>query len=408
MKKKIVFIIISLYVFSISCTSQSNRIIESKGNSLYVIPQGDKTKNIDGLFLYSSLYKGIKTILLETDKSCLIGSVSKMRVYDNYILILDRLIAKSLFVFDKEGHFIRKIGNIGQGPGEFARPYDFTIDKENKTIYILDGSLQRINKYDITTGTFIHAINLDRRARSHRIEYMGGKLYADAYFQEHSDDNYLLRIIQESSGMEEGHYLNVMKYHKGISKTLNITNEEAFYLRGNGNIVFVQPFMDHIIAVNSDSIFSLVNFKGKDVLTSEEIKRAIKKDDFMYNDELRKLNKYYQLYSFIEQKNWILIEYFKGVMLQKIFVDKQTNDVSIFEKGMDDLLKKEKGDHSVLTKVGCYDADGVYFYVTQNSMLQIQALAKAGVFSPDLDRLEDIKYLEEDANPILFYYEFKD
>ena len=408
MNRKILFLMISLYIFLISCAYQSNKIIESKGNSLYVLPQKNEVKTTDETLLYSSLYKGIKTILLETNQSCLIGSVSKMRVYDNYILILDRNMAKSLFVFDKEGHFIRTIGSIGQGPGEFVRPYDFTIDKENQTVYVLDGDSQRILKYDITTGVFIHSIQLDQSVRSRRIEYMGGKLYSDACFQEHSDDDYLLRIIQESSGKEEGHYLNVMEYHKGISPTANITSEEAFYLRGNGNIVFIQPFMDHIIAVSEDSIFSLFSFGDKDVLTAEEIKRAIKNNDFMFDEELRQKNKYYQLYSFIEQKNWILIEYFKGSRMRKIFIDKQTNDVRIFTKSMDDLLIKEPSDDLVITKTGCYDADGVYFYVMPHRMPQIQGLAQAGVFSPDLDKLEDLKNLKEDANQILFYYEFKE
>jgi len=408
-KKKYVCLVITSIVFYISCSTHSNPTMGSKENSLYVLHQENVKNNHDESLLYSSLYKGIKTILLETNETCLIGVISKMRVDDHYIFILDRHIAKSLYMFDKEGHFIRKIGEAGNGPGEYILPFDFAIDSDSKTIYILDMNLQRVNKYDITTGTFIHAINLDQSVSSRSIEYIDGKLYADAFFREHSDDNYLLRIIQESSGKEEGHYLNVMEYHKGISNTNASFQEEAFFLREDGNIVFVQPFMDHIIEITRDSIFSLVNLEGKETLASEDIKSVIEKKTFAYLPELTRFNKYVNIVSFHEQKNWIFLEYMKGYRPTTILIDKQINEVHIFEKRSDDLLVIERGNFSIpVPKVGCYDANGVYRHIAPESISNIKELAKAGALSPDLDRLEDLKNLEIDGNPILFYYEFKE
>jgi len=126
-------------------------------------------------------------------------------------------------VFDRDGHFIRQIGKVGMGPGEYVYPDDFTIDKENKIIYILDERKRQINKYYLNTGLFIHAINLDPSIRIANIEHIGGTLFADAYFDRHSKDNYLLCIIDEITGKEESHYLNVMKYNKTKKQEPHIT-----------------------------------------------------------------------------------------------------------------------------------------------------------------------------------------
>lgn len=79
------------------------------------------------------LYKSLKVIFLETNESCLIGMITKIQVYDKYIFILDSSVAKSLYVFDKDGRFIRKIGTIGGAPGDYVSIDDFAINHDNKT-----------------------------------------------------------------------------------------------------------------------------------------------------------------------------------------------------------------------------------------------------------------------------------
>ena len=399
-----------LFVAAVTaCSTHSKKIRDMNLEGSYEVDL-DKIKiDPDNYFVYSTLYKGIKTIILETDESCLIGAISKMRVFDSYIFILD-VRSRCVYMFDKEGRFVRKIGRNGQGPGEYVSPNDFTIDIENKTVYILDAQLQRINKYDVLTGKFIYAINLEKNVRSHQIEYVHGKLYTDTYFFYHTDDNYLLRIIEEPSGQDENHYLNVMEYGKGITNTLGNFQEHAFYLRQNGNVLFVNQFMDHIIEIKKDTIFPLVDFKGKDLLTSDNIKSAIEKGNRGFLNELFQFNKFFYANSFIENEGFIFFDYFKGSSIHRIFINKQSNEVGIFIKKWDDLLIREKGtSFGSMPKLGSFDAKGVYYYLTDSYVLnKLQEAAKAGTLSPNLDKLEEIKQLEEDANPILFYYEFKD
>ena len=382
--------------------------LESKRIGLYLFEIEKVKKNPDKVFFYSTIYKRVSIIPLETNESCLIGIISKIRVFDQFIFVLDFSSAKTLFVFDKEGHFIRKIGNVGQGPGEYIMPIDFTIDIDNKALYILDYPLQRINKYDLATGRFIQAIDLKKEVRSFNIEYFAGKLYADANFRQHNEDNYLLRVIEESSGKEQSNYLNVMEYNQEISN-VSIIQKNVFHFRENGNPVFIQQFMNHVIVIEKDSIFSLVELKGIDFyLNSEEVNELKRANINQGSTEtIRRLNKYHSINGFIEKGDLILMDIEKGHTLQKFLIQKKTKQMSVFQSFRDDLLFFCEIPYPVPT-YGCYDSGGVYYYVNSHSISNYQAFAKDGVLSPDLGRLEDLKHLEEDTNPFIIYYEFKD
>ena len=58
-----------------------------------------------------------------------------------------------MYVFDKEGRFVTRIGNRGRGPGEYILPMSFTIDSE--LIGILDGGMNKLLYYDIHTFEFV-------------------------------------------------------------------------------------------------------------------------------------------------------------------------------------------------------------------------------------------------------------
>ena len=59
---------------------------------------------------------------------------------------------EKIYVFNKEGKFIRTIGSIGQGPGEYLGIVKFTLDEKNRRLFISSGS--KIISYD-WTGNFL-------------------------------------------------------------------------------------------------------------------------------------------------------------------------------------------------------------------------------------------------------------
>lgn len=76
-------------------------------------------------------------VKLETTDRSLIGNITKMKILDNKIFILDGR-PSNLFVFAKDGRFLNKIGRKGKGPNEYSVIRDFSIDKKNKKVIIYD------------------------------------------------------------------------------------------------------------------------------------------------------------------------------------------------------------------------------------------------------------------------------
>ena len=415
--KRFFLSIIIVFLFS-PCFGQYIKVQNSKDKRIIDL---DRASYPDTGFLFSTLYKSVKLIPLETNKSCLIGSIRQMQVIDNYILIMDP--PNSLYVFDREGRFIRKIGSVGQGPGEYISIADFTIDRENKTVYIQDGRLARILKYDLATGKFIQSIKFvgnrnEGRTQLDYILHIGGNLYASSIFYNHSPDNYLLFTIDESTGKEKNNFLNVMEYNMGFSNLyMNHNGNIRFFSRDNGNAIFVPPMMKHIIEISKNGVFSLFEFKGKNMLTQEDAKKLYdtwSKKKLWENGgqnalEFLKINKYRCIYSYVEKGEWIMIHMGIANRGHTIVINKKTNEVCVYQKaGFDNLLYREQKNGNTYFNFGCSDKNGVYCNLTAGSVTFLQEKYKAGELQLDVIGFDKIMKLTEDDNPALLFYEFKD
>src|SRR5690606_4223667 len=109
---------------------------------------------------YSDLFDSVSIIPLETNERCLIGKIDKVLYHNNMILILDKIVAKSVFMFDKHGGFVRKIGKIGRGPGEYISPTEMVINPYADEILIYDNAKAVIMAYG-WDGEFRHETKLE-------------------------------------------------------------------------------------------------------------------------------------------------------------------------------------------------------------------------------------------------------
>ena len=98
----------------------------------------------------------LSIIPLETSETVLLADVRKIVPSNDLLFILDTEL--KLRLFDKDGNFIREIGQEGQGPGEYAMLTDFTIDEERKEVYMND--VLKIVVYDYE-GNFKRNISLE-------------------------------------------------------------------------------------------------------------------------------------------------------------------------------------------------------------------------------------------------------
>ena len=123
--------------------------------------------------LLTDLGEKLTYIPLETlDESLVkLESQSGLTVTDEYIFVGE--LGRPLLCFDRStGKFLRNIGCVGQGPGEYTGSTDAQVDAEAKRIYFaIKGSQYQCYDYE---GNFLHTQTLPPNNF-----YMGGAHFAD-------------------------------------------------------------------------------------------------------------------------------------------------------------------------------------------------------------------------------------
>jgi len=109
------------------------RIVKVNGNKVVDCNISEVTDTID--LPLSEIINECEVIPLETNERSLFESVYHVGISKNYIAIHSRgqLPVK---LFSREGKFIRDIGKIGRGPGEFNSLYGMQLDEAANRIYL--------------------------------------------------------------------------------------------------------------------------------------------------------------------------------------------------------------------------------------------------------------------------------
>lgn len=132
-------------------------IQDANGNQVISCNISEISDSID--FPLSDLIDACEMVQLETNESSLFERVWHIGVSDHYIAIhsYGQLPVK---LFDRQGKFIRDIGAIGHGPGEYSTLYGIQIDEPGDRIYLTPFAMvNKILVYDLN-GNYIKDIPL--------------------------------------------------------------------------------------------------------------------------------------------------------------------------------------------------------------------------------------------------------
>jgi len=101
---------------------------------------------------FDAVFKLNREILLKTE-GLDVGQLYIMKIgSDNNLLFLDARGCQ-LLQFSQNGQFLKKIGERGQGPGEYNKPYGLAVDSQGNII-VSDLETRRMNLYD-KEGSFL-------------------------------------------------------------------------------------------------------------------------------------------------------------------------------------------------------------------------------------------------------------
>jgi hypothetical protein len=113
---------------------------------------------------------------IRLDSSFIIPHVMSLDIFEDTMIVCTRPDCQ-LLAYDKTGRLLNKIGRQGHGPGEYQYPWEFSIDKKNRRVYILSKVRNQVLIYNID-GRFIRDIPVGQfSADFDDIEYRDKKIY---------------------------------------------------------------------------------------------------------------------------------------------------------------------------------------------------------------------------------------
>ena len=252
------------------------------------------------LFDPSQVVKDFDVVALETTPEALVGNIDELFFDDEKIFVIDRRVAKSIFIFKQNGDFISKIDRRGRGPTEYFEIYDATIDKSQKHIIIQDLEGRKFQYYDYN-GDYLFkkkmpflfdsfevldsAMMAFHTSRSYNIDFPGLHHKADV-----------------TIGKVDGtvHFIHKSKTYRDDFTFVNRTKRISKF---NDIVRYNPTYNDTIFSVTNNRLIAeyVLDFQGKGIpesrwpnMTDREFKKAIRKYPF-FTGEYVTLDKYLYL-----------------------------------------------------------------------------------------------------------------
>lgn len=378
---------------------------ETDYNSKIITIPVDPTKSEN--IKISDIFKNAHFFSLQTDTSVMIGRFNNMKCVNNKIYLSDN---KRLYIFNKEGELLNKIGKIGKGPEEYISITTFQVDDRDDIIYVLDYKGKKVVSYDYN-GKFISSWDINIYSFDFcKIDNNNFCFYSG--YHPNSNSNNTINVLQKNDKTIIEKYFPIddnmaWYYYIMQARSFYKYNDSCFYLH--------DPF-DTIYHIKNTKVqASIVLDFGKYKLPQKVIFN--KYDDVVdYTNDVNKKGYVHHVNHFIENDLLIFFMFqYKGEKYH-VYYDKLNNQVKVTQKLIGDIKfanHKIKVDYDITPMA--YDNSNFYYLVEPYFFISTLEEIKDNIGNekwenylnnnPDIKKLyKDIKI---DDNPIIGVYSFK-
>lgn len=394
MNYNIFFNTICLIAVCFGCQSKNNGTTKSDTTTIdtsYVEITVNPASNVAVPF--DSIIDRVSFVRLETSNDCLIGTVNQIICTEELIFIMDREVANSIFCFDMEGHFLYKIGKIGQGPGEYTRLCNIALIKDKKQLVAVDWN-GKLHYYDLN-GKYLKDDNIPfDKFPFNGIEFTQNATigFYEGGFSDEEAGRPMLSVADKK-------WNNIYRAFPSFYKKKFKTNASMFPLRKFGNKVYLnRPWTNSFYLIDEDGYREVFRINiidgGYPPITDDT-------DSDLYSQLLNKtvhFNDYVFLkdaavfYFSISGARWspFVIYSHKTNQLYKCS-GTYTNPLFVFQNNGNTPLASS-GDRSFITQQSASTVMGA-----KNMLYNTP-----GVNNGELEKLYN--GLVEDSNPVLFFF----
>ena len=279
----------------------------------------------------SELVTDINYVKLETTNQSLLGRIQLLVATENFFFVWD---SRGIYQFARTGKFLRQVGKIGKGPGEYLGVRDMCVDKENKKFYVLTNWTGDVLVYDFE-GKYLSSIKLQGVSKE-KIDGIGKGLFA---FQVAPLEKTILstEIINEKGA-------SLLKFNSRIY----LTTDKMKFGKGTSNISYLHNNEVFVKEMKNDTVYKITS-KGLVPYIVYDLGNF--KPPFTYSNQDRP--KYIEIYRIFESDNYIVT----------FFFHKGTNGTAVYNKTSHKTVVSMPTDKSKIGLLNDYD-NGLNFFAS--------------------------------------------
>lgn len=253
--RKIIAAVLLLSV--VSCSKQENKSGTAVVVDMY--PSKSDQPNLEPNIKLSDFVDSVKYLRLETTPECVMGRAYKTYFIDDKIVVADLSVA-SVFIFDSNGKYLRKIARKGRGPQEYIEVGDMLFDYQTKQIIVYCFRTHKMLFYDLN-GEFVRKID----------DFSGGALIRN--IEQLPNGNYLCytydvsldKAAGSATGLWEvdaaGKYIkNHLVYPDVYAPVFNFTTAYIQTNKTAGKVYFRDAIHSDIYQITNDSLVKIIDF----------------------------------------------------------------------------------------------------------------------------------------------------
>jgi len=377
-------------LLSVSCKNSSNRGKTDEGSLPYLIDIESSFETTHSLNL-SLMGNSIEYVVLETTEDNLMARISGIWLNDSYIVASD---GSQVYLFDRSGNYIRKIGSNGRGPGEYNTAR-LVVDPYNNLIRV-NGTGQIVT-YDFG-GNYIGSWNYGFPTSQGIVIDANSMMFHEYNMPSQGDDNrYSWHIID----MEGDTLRSIVNTLPRFNTPGLIVNTSPLYIYG-GDAHFMEFGVD-----------TLYYFKGGEIAPYAIFNQGRYKmePDFLATGSFREtLKDKTYIADIFESDKYLYIKQMQGIILKTIYslFDKDSGEFFRLNDGA--LVNNIDGGVNFWPEV-VIDDNILVDYVEAYDLLQyidnIGGIPE-GVGQANFQKLMDLRgQIDENSNPVLMMVRLK-
>lgn len=105
-----------------------------------------------------SIIAKIEYVKLQSTEEHPVGGIDNLLITPEHIIVADRHLAKSIFIFDRQGKIQTVISRHGRGPQEYLSISDVVLTPDQKRIAVLDNYGKKILYFDLARNYLFHKV----------------------------------------------------------------------------------------------------------------------------------------------------------------------------------------------------------------------------------------------------------